>query len=319
MTNISFLILHYRTLKDTRLCISSIDQLDQTNCNVQIVVVDNFSKDGSYEQLCEDYASRNDITLLTSDSNLGFSKGNNLGYCYIREHFSPDYIIMTNSDIDFRQKDFLQRMIAIGKSKNFSVLGPDINAFRLGIHQNPVRADIAPLESQREELQKQKDYYQWLLDLEKSGETTYPFSFREKIYRLLSRLHIQTFVQQIKVHLPFLFPSYLSYRKEYENVMLHGSCMIFSKRYIDKYPICLFPEPFFYGEEDLLLLKARRNQDKICYDPSLTVWHLQDASVSSSKGADNQISKAKFKYENYISTKSLFIEVMENEHYFDSI
>ena len=42
---------------------------------------------------------------------------------------------MINSDIECRQKDFLKRIKEIYTKTHFFVLGPDVYAFRLRIHQ----------------------------------------------------------------------------------------------------------------------------------------------------------------------------------------
>ena len=96
MYNVVFLILNYNSLHDLMLCEESIDK----NCSdYHIVVVDNGSKKAEVDELeafCEE--KKTTVTLIKSSQNLGFAKGNNLGFRYIRKHIKCEYIAMINSD-----------------------------------------------------------------------------------------------------------------------------------------------------------------------------------------------------------------------------
>ena len=50
MDKIYFLILNFRTRKETQNCINSIEKLEKAGYESRIVVIDNASGDGSYEQ-----------------------------------------------------------------------------------------------------------------------------------------------------------------------------------------------------------------------------------------------------------------------------
>ena len=52
MSKFTFLILNYNTSKETEECIRSIEKLKQDGDKIQIVVVDNDSKDDSLTKLC---------------------------------------------------------------------------------------------------------------------------------------------------------------------------------------------------------------------------------------------------------------------------
>ena len=96
MPKVVFLILNYNSLHDLILCEESIAK----NCaNYHIVVVDNGSKQVEVDELeafCDE--KKASVTLIKSSQNLGFARGNNLGFRYIREHIQCKYIAMINSD-----------------------------------------------------------------------------------------------------------------------------------------------------------------------------------------------------------------------------
>ena len=54
MNKITFVILHYETVDDTRLCLKSLEKF-LTNEGVSVVVVDNGSKNGRLHDLEEEY------------------------------------------------------------------------------------------------------------------------------------------------------------------------------------------------------------------------------------------------------------------------
>ena len=84
MEKVAFVILHYNVPETTRQCVASVRAL---KCRVikKIVIVDNGSPDGSGRILAADYAKDPDITVILTEKNLGFAKGNNVGYQYARE------------------------------------------------------------------------------------------------------------------------------------------------------------------------------------------------------------------------------------------
>ena len=91
-----FVVLHYCTLDMTKKCIAAIqEKMAQTD--YEIVVVDNASGNGTGKELAECYKNTEHVTVLLSEENLGFAKGNNLGYVYARENLHCDFICVMRS------------------------------------------------------------------------------------------------------------------------------------------------------------------------------------------------------------------------------
>lgn len=211
---------------------------------------------------------------------------------------------MINSGIECRQKDFLKRIKEIYTKTHFFVLGPDVYAFRLRIHQSPICKSLPGIREQCQKLKEQReilDKYEKMSAQEKLMLVQMIGKYREE--------KIFNFVK--KYHLDLLKPGVASYKKKYENVVIHGSAIIFSREYLNKYIHALYPEPFYYGEEDLLYLKCMRYQSKIVYDPSVKVWHAAGASATNSKGDRCTLKREIFRYENFVKTKELYIEVLK--------
>lgn len=66
MKKIVFVILHYQTIKDTEECINSI--LQNINYgNFEIVIVDNFSTDGSGQVLKDKYNNLSNMHVILNN------------------------------------------------------------------------------------------------------------------------------------------------------------------------------------------------------------------------------------------------------------
>jgi len=87
---VSIVVLNWNTRDLTLQC---LDSLKQTlgDLSAQIIVVDNDSSDGSANTIA---ALHPDVNLVRSGENLGFARGNNLGF----QHAQGEYLVMLNSD-----------------------------------------------------------------------------------------------------------------------------------------------------------------------------------------------------------------------------
>lgn len=132
---LSIIIVNYNGLKYLSSCIGSIVKHIKTN--YEIIIVDNASTDNSVQFLKENY--QNDIIIIESKINLGFSKGNNLGASHAKGNtillLNNDTILLT--DLDKAIKKLNQKQIgAIG----IKMLGK-VNEYRLsaGYFPSPLR------------------------------------------------------------------------------------------------------------------------------------------------------------------------------------
>ena len=90
--SIYIVLLHWKNYKDTKACLLSLENVTYKNRN--IIIVDNFSDDGSIEKLQEEFPY---AKYILNSNNLGFSCGVNLG---MREAYSldADYVLVLNND-----------------------------------------------------------------------------------------------------------------------------------------------------------------------------------------------------------------------------
>src|SRR5215204_3945017 len=90
MAKISVIILNWNTRDLMAQCLNSIEQ-HKSNLQLEIIVVDNASTDGSQAMLKEKYPQ---ILLIANNQNIGFAKGNNQAM----QVANGDYFLLWNSD-----------------------------------------------------------------------------------------------------------------------------------------------------------------------------------------------------------------------------
>ena len=126
---VSIIILNYNTPEMTAKAVEKVEK-SLTVLDYLIVIVDNGSKRTSFEHLCKliknfvvinNYV-RNKIVkdavniktrrvIIRSIKNLGFSKGNNLGIKFAMNNFSPEYVLLMNSDVFVEQKGIIEKLV----------------------------------------------------------------------------------------------------------------------------------------------------------------------------------------------------------------
>lgn len=254
---ITFVILHYLALDNTLKCIDCIKSLKGSK---NIVVVDNASPDGSGAELSRIFEGDRAVSVILNNENAGFARGNNLGIEYARRKFNSEFVVVLNNDIEIEQQDFCLRIKKIYNKKPFDVLGPDIISQHTGIHQSPKRLKGYDLDSVR----KKAAY------VRRSQNPILMFlSCQEKKCK-----PIWTWVQHRKAQ-----KRGIDFTKPIEGVVLHGSCVVFSRRFLLKHFQPFYSATFMYFEMEILEWLCRHDGSVCRYEPSLKVKHLQNAST----------------------------------------
>lgn len=111
MNKVFVVLLHWKDIDDTVLCIKSLNKI--SNVELNIIVVDNASNDGSDLELQLMFP---EITVLVNDNNLGFSAGCNVGLKYALLH-DAQYVLLLNNDIEVT-KGFFDGVFELFESDN---------------------------------------------------------------------------------------------------------------------------------------------------------------------------------------------------------
>ena len=265
-----YVILHYLAEKSTITCIGRIKELDG---NDPIIVVDNASPNESGNRLKEIYQNDDQVMILSNDENAGFARGNNIGVVYACKYFRPDFVVVLNDDVEILQTDFSRRIEKSYAKRPFDLMGPDIISQYSGVHQNPKYLEGITLEKVRRKIayvrRSQNPILMYLSSREKSSDLLY----RQVMRRRRKKTGIDS-------------------SRASENVVLHGSCLILSRRFLRMRPEPFYSETFMYYEMEILDWLCRREGFVSCYDPELKVLHHQN--VATSMQYQSIISRSKF-------------------------
>ncbi|WP_434798761.1 glycosyltransferase [Terrisporobacter vanillatitrophus] len=264
MNRITFVILHYETINDTEQCLKSLEKF-LTNKGVSIIVVDNGSNKGKLNNLKERYKDSESIIFLRSESNLGFAKGNNIGFKYAKNYLNPDFIILTNSDTVYEQDNFIEILENSYQTNKFDVAGPKIISMADGKNQNPV----IKIYNSKEDVEKRL--------------------LKFKILMMFSYLNCDT---KLKNYFSKGITE-VGTDEETDDIQLHGACLIFSKKYIDKYN-GLYDKTFMYGEESILKHIVDKNNMSMIYIDELMIYHKEGSATNSIYGKG--VRKRQFYY-----------------------
>lgn len=276
---VTYVILHYIAIKDTIECIESIkNNLSKSEDIINnIVVVDNGSPDDSFEILTSKFSGEKNVFIVKSDVNLGFARGNNLGFKYAKYELNSQFIILLNNDTIIEQENFSKELISKYERYDYYVLGPDIITAN-NYHQNPLNKQSWGINELR------------------------MFRVRLRLKMILSYFNGKLFekakgngdVDYLKAAI----------EKDIHNTALHGACLIFSPLYIKKFD-GINDKTFLYMEEDLLKLCSDFHGFLMMYTPDLKIFHKEDVTTNMLSGDD--AVKLRRKYKHLLYSSSIYI------------
>ena len=293
---VGFIILHYNDIETTKKCIDSIQCLEQIQ-DSKILIVDNHSPNNSGTELKKQYAGIENIEILLLEDNYGYSRANNIGYAYLKKSENFDYIVVANNDIIFEQRNLISILEEKYREAGFYVAGPNVYAIYKKQHQNPLalrprslEETEAWIEENRRCLKNMKREYLLHCIWQKVNRT--------KIYSIY-RKRMDSKIQKTEDD---------KWKHSMENIVLSGSCLFFSERFIKNNEKLFEPETYFYHEDDILTTKCLKNGWKTLYIPDIAVQHLEGASTNTK----NYDQKMKFRYTNFIKAAEIYAEYLKH-------
>lgn len=282
--NYCFVILHYLTADDTIECINSIVSVSEGK-NSEIVIVDNYSNNGSIEKVQEHINKFDNCVIIKNTSNLGFARGNNVGYKYAKHKYKDPFIIVLNNDTIIRQNDFLKKIEKKYCDEKFALLGPDIISLVDGGHQNPL-GKVPTKRLVRIQILK----YSILYILSKLG-----------LYKLVQDKTGKVNKKEKKE--PKSFEA-----MEIKNIALHGSCLVFSPIFVRTMNEAFCPDTFLYKEEFILAKRCEKMQLKMIYDPEIKIFHKEDSSTNVFVRTKKE--KREFVFKNLIRSNRILLKFL---------
>ena len=250
--NITVVVLHYENIKDTKECLDSLKKyLNDTKNNINVVVVDNGSIKEKTAAIEEDYVN-DKIYFIESGRNLGFAKGNNIGFHYAKYELHSDIIILANNDLIFKQVDFMNQIAKAMIENHIDVAGPRIISLVDHKNQNPVPYAHPDLVSVNKRI------------------------FKLHVLKIMCYFGVDKFFQTI-------FSRKYSTDVKSDNYQLHGACLIMANNYVKNYD-GLYPKTFMYMEEDILKYITKRDNLIMKYFDGAEVFHKEGSSTEKIYG-----------------------------------
>ncbi|MBS6698502.1 MAG: glycosyltransferase family 2 protein [Faecalibacterium prausnitzii] len=264
-----FVVLHFLNIEETLHCVESIKEIEYEN--KEIIIVDNGSNNDTGEKLQLEYEKSSNIRVIISKNNLGFSNGNNIGIYKITDR-SRSLVVVCNSDLIFKDKNFAKIIVKKYEEYHYAVLGPDVTSEDMLKHENPLALEICTDKSIKREI---------------CIFSTLALLNRAKLVNIARALY--------KIYI--VFHKKYDYRKELDNsiqkIKVHGSCFVLSPKYFDVYS-GLYTGTFLFEEENILANMCLNSNLKILYTPDTNVVHL------GSKSFKTKYPDAKRRFANYI-------------------
>ncbi|MCY2687799.1 glycosyltransferase [Salinimicrobium sp. TH3] len=123
MSKIGVVILNYNSYQDTISLVENI-QLQTVAQNIYIIIVDNNSPNGSFEELFKYKLKYSNVEVLQTGANLGYAKGNNFGLKYLEKNIHPDYVAILNNDIILPNNCFEKLIDKYSTLENPAIIAP---------------------------------------------------------------------------------------------------------------------------------------------------------------------------------------------------
>lgn len=269
MEIVSFVILHYKDLETTDICVQSILKMEDRE-RIRIVIVDNdVNETPEYRnQIVKKYEKNPKIDILPITENGGFSYANNKGYEFARNVQKASYILVLNNDIEFIQKAFLKKLDNVFNSSKCHVIGPDVICQNTGEHQNPLDKCI-----------RSKSEAEFTRKMNHTAVRFYfvlfPFLYLKNILEERRRIRLNK-------------KNSVYYQSSHKNIVPFGACLIFTPLYVGRENRAFFPETSFYYEEYLLACRCKKMNYDILYTPELKVYHESGTATKKSYGSERK-------------------------------
>ncbi len=241
--DLGIVILNYNTREVLRDCLTSLSHT--RGIDLQTIVVDNCSGDGSAEMVARDFPQ---VRLITSPHNGGYAYGNNLGLReFLARQDPPRALLLLNTDTVVPPEALRGLMDFLGAHPEAGVVGPKL----------VLRDGSLDLACRRSFPTPEVSFYR-MVGLSK----LFPRSRRFGRYNL----------------------TYLDENQTAEVDSVVGACMLMRTEVLERAGL-LDESFFMYGEDLDLALRIKEHGWKVYYYPGVQVLHYKRESSKQSPRA----------------------------------
>ena len=246
------IVICYNNASEVMEYYKEILSLDE-GCKVGYVVVINSSTEEEAGKLVTFGKENEHVYVYNPGKNLGYMNGLLYGYRGYREQTGllPKYVIMSNTDIAFQDKEFATKLANKNYDSNVASIGPSVLVSELNSYDNPVSDD------------------------------RYTLKQINKLIRIFST----PIIRELYVTASFIKPKFIKRKKDLNsrNVYeIHGCFFVLTGKYAEylkdqKFGVLLYTEETFVAEN------AYRNKLITYYDADLEIVHKEHSTTSKLK------------------------------------
>ena len=217
---------------------------------------------------------KSDCYVISSNDNLGFAKGNNLGAEFAMKHFSITHFLFSNNDIHFINNDVVEKLVEkLDSLDTVGMIGPKVIGLD-GKNQSP-----EPYNS----FWNRNIWMYWLTPFLSSGK-------KNKMFKL----------------------DYSRDAKEGEHYKIMGSFFIVKAREFINCGM-MDPNTFLYAEEVILTERLKAINKTAYYFPQVAVLHDHGQTINQhfqvTKSMEMQFDSECYYYKNYKGVSSFSISL----------
>ncbi len=257
-SSVLILCVNYRNDAETSAFVRAAANLPSRAANIVVISNSPSEKTGGLEPL----NNIEGVQVLFPEKNLGYFGGAAYGLSsYLDTHPLPDWVIVSNTDIEFQDPAFFCKLAELYVQHPPAVIGPDILLVsRNGhpssrTHQNPYYCKRPIPGKMRLLAAISGNYFTY---------TAYEFlsSLRYAAMNMVARVRLREAVEETAADRPR--PIYAPF----------GAFMVFHRQYFESGGNLSYGS-FLFGEEIFIAETARRLGMTIVYDPRLRLCHRE--------------------------------------------
>jgi GT2 family glycosyltransferase len=267
--------------------------------DLNVVIVDNTERVDSSDIFKSIQKQYPQTLCLKASSNLGYFGGAAFGLKeYLINKGLPDWVMVSNVDIEFKDETFFTRLRDLGLSEEVGVIAPSIWSESWLCDRNPMMVS-------RPTKHKMKSYKLLFSNFYMLNLYHLISKIKYTLCKAWKRCYLTNASSSLKISR--LGSSFVP-REEGQNRLQeiyapHGSCILFSKSYFLHGGKLNYPA-FLFGEEIFVAETARELGLKIVYNPHLILYHNDHCSTHGFRSR----KLASYMYESavYISDRYFF-------------
>ena len=237
---------------------------------------------GGKLEKCQKYKEEKRVYFLVNEENLGYAKGNNVGFSYAKNTLGADWICLANNDVVFSDSLWMNKVRGQYQKSPYYVLGPSIVTPE-GIHQNPFRDRVAGKKTVLKSLLHDEVVY-FLLKI----------GLQRKLRSKMNKGNDQNNTDWME-------------SKEDFHGVLHGSCLVFSPDYVMEFD-GLYGGTFLYAEEEILCYILNRLGYRYSYFSEIQVMHCH--ATSFKKAIQDEDKRKSIIVKNRIKSYRKFLKIV---------